>query len=137
MSRIIIGVAGSKTWENKAKIKTFLFKLRDKTADEIVIVGMGDKQGADSYVKKYALELGYVYQEMNPPHTPKNLYSMMSEAYHNRPYQDKNFFQRNLIYCQYIHKCVIFDDTNLQDKKLINLVKQLTKAKKIAVIITT
>ena len=30
---------------------------------------MGDKQGADSYVKKYALELGYVYQEMNPPHT--------------------------------------------------------------------
>lgn len=136
MNKITIGLCGSKTFENKAKIKMFIFKLKEQTDSQIVIVGMGDKDGADRYIKKYALEFGYEYREMNPPHTQKNLYSLMSEAYYGKPYSNKNFFVRNQIYCQYVDKCVIFDDTNMQDKKIVNLVKQLTKAHKKAIIVT-
>lgn len=137
MSKIRVGITGSRTYENKNNIKLFIFKLKEQTADEVIVVGMGDKDGTDRYVKKYALELGYSYEEMNLAHTPKNLYSLMAESYYNKPYQNKNLFQRNKIYCQYIAKCVIFDNTNQQDKKISNLINQLTKLNKKAVLITT
>lgn len=136
MSQILVGITGSKTFENKLKIKNFIHKLKEHTSDEIVIVGLGDPYGADKYVKKYALEFGYTYREMNPPHTVKNLYSIMSESYYEKPYSAKNLFVRTQIFCSYVSKCVMFDDTNMSDKKLINIVKQLTKVKKKAIILT-
>ncbi len=134
---MIIGLTGSKTFENKRKIKEFVFKLKEYKETEVTIIGMGDLLGADKYVKKYALEMGFTYKEMNAPHTVKNLYSLMSDAYYDKPYTNKNLFLRNQIYCKYIDKCVIFDDTNLTDKKIINVVKQLTKLRKKAIIITS
>lgn len=136
MNKILIGITGSKTYENKIKIKSLIHKLKEQTTDQIVIVGLGDKDGADKHVKKFALEFGYEYQEMNPAHTPKSLYSLMTEAYYNKPYHPKNFHQQVKIFGQYIHKCIVFDDTNTQDKKVLNLIKQLTKLKKQAVIVS-
>lgn len=136
MSKILLGITGTKTYENKIKIKNFIHKLKEQTDAEIIIVGLGDQHGADKYVKKYALELGYQYCEMNAPHTTKNLYSLMSESYYNKPYSHKNMFVRNQIFCQYINKCVVFDDSNTTDKKVNALIKQLTKARKKAIILT-
>ena len=106
MSKILIGVTGSKTYENKIKIKSFIHKLKEQTQDSVVIVGLGDRDGADKHVKKFALEFGYEYQEMNPAHTPKSLYSAMTEAYYNKPYHPRNFHQQLKIFGQYVHKCV-------------------------------
>lgn len=136
MNKLVLGITGSKTYENRAKIKMFIHKLKEQTDQDIQIVGLGDKVGADRYVKKFALELGYEYKEMNPPHTPKNLYSLMSEAYYDKPYNNKSYHMRGKIYCQYIEKCVVFDDSNTTDKKVNNLIKELTKARKRAIIIT-
>jgi len=137
-----IGITGTKTYENRIKIKDFLFKLKshgDDThrlhVDDIVIIGLGEKDGADRYVKRFALEFGYIYKEANPPHTPANLYSMLSEMHYNRPYSPKNFFIRNKIYAQYIDKCVIFDDSNQKDTKVAAIINALTKARKQTVII--
>lgn len=136
MDKTVIGITGSKTFENKALIKTFIHKLKEKAGAKVEIVSLGDRNGADKYAKKYALEFGYEYREMNPAHTTKNLYSLMTEAYYDKPYHPKNFHQQTKIYSQYIHKCVIFDDTNGKDKKVVNVVKELNKAKKKTVIIT-
>jgi hypothetical protein len=136
MSRIVLGITGTKTYENRIKIKNFIHKLREQTDLEIEIVGLGDGHGADKYVKKFALELGYNYREMNPPHTTKNLYSLMTESYYEKPYSHKNMFIRNQIFCQYVNKCVIFDDSNTTDKKVNALIKQLTKVRKKAIILT-
>lgn len=138
MSKLVIGITGTRTFENKNMIKMFIHKLKEHITpeDELVIVSLGDLHGADRYVKKYALELGYTYREMNAPHTNKNLYSLMSEAYYAQPYSHKNMFMRNTIFCQYVNKCVVFDDTNQKDKKVANLIKQLTKARKKAIILT-
>lgn len=133
---MVLGIVGSKTYENKMKIKTFIHRLKSQTNETITIVSLGDKNGADKHVKKYALELGYDYREMNPAHTPKNLYSLMTEAYYDKPYQAKNFHQQVKIFASVVESCVVFDDTNQQDKKIINVIKQLNKTKKKAVIIT-
>lgn len=134
--KMVLGIVGSKTYENKMKIKTFIHRLKSQTNETITIVSLGDKNGADKHVKKYALELGYDYREMNPAHTPKNLYSLMTEAYYDKPYQAKNFHQQVKIFASVVESCVVFDDTNQQDKKIINVIKQLNKTKKKAVIIT-
>jgi len=136
MNKLILGMTGSKTFEGKSKIKNFIHKLRENFDGEITIVGLGDQHGADRYVKKYALELGYDYKEMNPPHTNQNLYSLMSESFYSKPYSHKNMFTNTKIFCSYIDKCVVFDDSNTTDKKVNNLIKQLTRVRKKAIILT-
>lgn len=118
------------------KIKTLIHKLKERTDSVIEIVSLGDKNGADKYAKKYALELGYEYKEMNPAHTPKNLYSLMTEAYYDKPYMVKNFHQQTKIYSQYVDNCIVFDDTNGQDKKVQSVLNCMVKSHKKAVIIT-
>ena len=80
-----VGIIGSRNYENKRKIKEFIFKLRN-THNNLLIVSGGSKLGADKYAKKYALELECNYLEFNPAHTPKNLYSGLQESYYNKPY---------------------------------------------------
>lgn len=133
-NKTILGLVGSRTFENKRKIKEFISSLR--TIDNLEIVGLGDKFGADQHIKKYALELGLNYKEMNPAHTVKNLYSLMSEAYYNKPYNPKNFHQQIKIYSQYINSCVLFDDSNFTDKKIKNVFLQLNRMKKRTIILT-
>jgi len=129
-----IGITGTKTFENKTKIKSFMFKLKEYS-DDVTVIGLGEKDGADKYIKRYALEFGYTYKEANPPHTPQNLYSLLSEQHYNKPYSPKNFFTRNKIYAQYVEKCVVFDDTNLKDSKIVAIVNAMTKARKRTVLI--
>jgi hypothetical protein len=111
-----------------------MFQLKNH-ADDLVIIGLGERDGADKYVKRYALEFGYSYREANLPHTPQNLYSLLSEQHYNKPYAPKNFFTRNKIYTQFVDKLVLFDDSDVRDLKVSNLVREITKAKKKVVIV--
>ena len=129
-----IGITGTKTYENRIKIKNFMFQLRNYDKD-ITVVGLGEKDGADRYIKKFALEFGYKYKEANTAHTPQNLFSMMSEMYYNKPYSPRNFFLRNKIYAEFIEAGVVFDDSNLKDTKVLSIVNALGKIKKQVVIV--
>ena len=131
MNKLRIGITGSKHYENKIKIKEFIFNLKKRFDGEIEIIGLGDLYGADKYVKRYALEFGYAYKEMNPPHTNNNLYSVMSEGWYNRPYTNRGVFMRNKIYSDYINMCIIFQ----ADKKTESIMKEFAKSKKKIVVI--
>ena len=63
-----VGIVGSRRYENKKKIKDFIFQLREGYGTGTIIVSGGCKQGADKYAKKYALELGLQYEEYPPFH---------------------------------------------------------------------
>lgn len=132
---IRIGITGGRTYENKIQIKKFLHKLKDQTDTSIVVVSLGDNSGADKYVKKYALEFGYQYQECNPEYTSKNLYSILSENHYGKPYTPKSIHVRDKIFCSYVDKCVIFDNTNMSDIKIVNLVKLFTRRKKSLIVL--
>ena len=75
-----IAVVGSRRYENKKKIKDFIFKIKKEFGENTTIVSGGCKQGADKYAKKYALELGLQYEEYPPFHEVHNLYCTMPES---------------------------------------------------------
>ena len=130
-----IGITGTRTWGNRSLIKTFIFKLRSQTTRPIVIVGLGDKHGADPLIKKFALEFDYPYQEVNAPHTVRNLYSLMPEAFYDKPYSPKNFYLRNKVFATYVDSCVVFDDCNGTDVGMTRVISLMDKLKKQVVIV--
>lgn len=133
---IKLGITGTITFENRSKIKQMIFKIKQELNEDVVIVGIGDKQGADKYVRKFALEMGCTYKEANLPHTPPTLYSMMTESFYDKPYNVKNFFLRNQTYARYIDKLIVFDDSDGLDKKINNIIEAASKSKKKIVVIT-
>ena len=50
-----IAIIGSRTYTNKTKMKSFMFRLKMEYP-EVEIVSGGAKDGADKYAKKFALE---------------------------------------------------------------------------------
>ena len=92
-----VAIVGSRRYENKKKIKDFIFKLKQNYGPATIIVSGGCKAGADKYAKKYALELGLEYEEYPPFHEPYNLYCTMPESRYGKPFSMKNFFARNKI----------------------------------------
>lgn len=130
-----LGITGTVTFENKIKIKNFIHKVKQNLTEDIQIVGLGDRNGADKYVRKYALELGCTYREANLPHTSPTLYSMMTEGFYNKPYHVRNFFLRNQTFARYIDKLVVFDDSQGIDKKIANILKAASKAHKKTIVV--
>ena len=90
-------VVCSRLYENKRKIKEFIFKIKNQYGEDTIIVSGGAKQGADKYAKKYALELGLQYEEYPPFHDVHNLYCTMPESRYGKPYSIKNYHARNKI----------------------------------------
>jgi len=57
-----IGIVGSRKYQDKRKVKDFIYELKRKFQDKLIIVSGGCKDGADYLAKKYALELEVQYQ---------------------------------------------------------------------------
>ena len=131
---IKIGIIGSNTYENKLKIKEILFKIKQKHGSTVEIVSRGGQQGAEKYVKKYALDLGLVYKEFNPSHTNRNLYSAMNESYYNKPYQPFNFILRDKIFSNYVDVCFCLTEEP-NNTTLKTCFEHLEKSKKKFVIV--
>ena len=92
-----IGIVGSRRYENKKRIKDFIFKIKQEKGEDTIIVSGGCRDGADRYAKKYALELGLQYGEYPPFHEVHNMYCTITESRYSKPYSVKNFFARNKI----------------------------------------
>ncbi len=52
-----VGIVGSRKYENRKKIKEFIFKLKNDKGNDTIIVSGGCKQGADYYAKKLNVSL--------------------------------------------------------------------------------
>jgi len=60
-----VAVIGNKNWQNRRKVQETLRGLKNKF-DDLLIVGAGGNEGANSMIRKYALEFGMNYKEYNP-----------------------------------------------------------------------
>ena len=92
-----VAILGSRRYENKKKVKDFVFKLKQAYGSNTIVVSGGCKHGADKYANKYALELGLQYEEYPPFHDVHNLYCTMPSSRYGKPYSVKNFHARNKI----------------------------------------
>ena len=129
-----IGIIGSRTYENKRKIKETIYRLRQRFNGDLTIVSGGCQDGADKFAKKYALELDCKYIEFNPAHTQRNLYSALHDAYYGKEYAAKWFFQRNKMLASYVDYLIAFMDT--ETNGTVNTIKEARKKGKKVVIIT-
>ena len=125
-----IGIVGSRRYENKKKIKDFIFKLKQEHGEDTIIVSGGCKNGADKYAKKYALELGLQYEEYPPFHDVHNLYCTMPESRYSKPYSIKNYHARNKIIAGTSNFIVAFIPEGVQSDgtfSTLNYAKKLNK----------
>lgn len=127
-----IGVTGSSKYEDKRKIKEFLFKFKEQSGVEIIC--RGNKDGADKYVRKYALEFGLNYVEVPVAHTSRSLYSQLPDAYFNKPFSIRNYFIQQNIYIKQCDRFIIFGDQG--DRIINNLLNAINKVFKNIIIIT-
>ena len=126
---------GSRRYENKRKIKEFIFKLKNEYGEKTIIVSGGCKTGADRYAKKYALELGLQYEEYPPFHDVHNLYCTMPESRYGKPYNIKNFFARNKIIAGTSDFVVGFIPDGIKSNGTMSTLKYAEKFEKKTIII--
>ena len=131
-----IAIIGSRRYENKKKIKDFVFKLKQQYGDKTIIVSGGAKQGADRYAKKYALELGLQYEEYPPFHEVHNLYCTMPESRYGKPYSIKTFHARNKIIAGTSDIIVAFIPEGVEAKGTMNVLEYAKKFDKKRIIIS-
>jgi hypothetical protein len=81
-----VALIGSERYETRGELKEMLFKLKQKYADDLIIISRGNQDGIEKWVRKFSLEMGIKYIEYNPAHTPMNLYSGMTEEYYEKPF---------------------------------------------------
>ena len=89
-TKIKIGIVGSRGYTNKKKIKDLEFEIKEKYGDEVEIVSGGQKEGADGYAKKYALEFDLDYVEFPPSHYQHNMHCKLPAKSFNKPYYISN-----------------------------------------------
>ena len=125
-----IAIVGSRRYENKKKIKDFIFKLKKEHGTDTTIVSGGCKDGADRYAKKYALELGLQYEEYPPSHQSHNLYCPLPESRYGKEYSPKNYHVRNKIIAgtsDYIVAFLNDDEESPGTMSTINYAKKFEK----------
>ena len=131
-----IAIVGSRRYENKKKIKDFIFKLKEEYGTDTIIVSGGAKQGADRYAKKYTLELGLQYEEYPPFHEVHNLYCTMPESRYDKPFSMKNFFARNKIIAVTSDIIVAFIPEGVEARGTMNVLEYAKKFDKKRIIIS-
>ena len=131
-----IAIVGSRRYENKRKIKEFIFKLKEEYGTDTIIVSGGAKQGADRYAKKYTLELGLQYEEYPPFHEVHNLYCTMPESRYDKPFSMKNFFARNKIIAGTSDIIVAFIPEGVEARGTMNVLEYAQKFDKKRIIIS-
>ena len=131
-----VAIIGSRRYENKRKIKEFIFKLKNEYGTDTIIVSGGAKQGADRYAKKYALELGLQYEEYPPFHEVHNMYCTMPSSRYSKDYSIKNFFARNKIIAGTSDMVVGFIPDGVEGRGTLNTIDYAKKLSKKYIIIS-
>ena len=127
---IKIGIVGSRKYTDKKKIKDLIFEIKEKYGDEVEIVSGGQKEGADGYAKKFALEFEMKYSEFPPSHYNHNMYCVLGANSYNKPYYISNYFKRNRQIAEYSDFVVAFIPKGMVSKgteNTINYAKRLNK----------
>ncbi|MAG49084.1 hypothetical protein CMO86_05290 [Candidatus Woesearchaeota archaeon] len=130
-----IGIVGSRQYSNKRRIKEFVFALKEKFGENIEIVSGGQKEGADGYAKKYALEFDMKYAEFPPTHYPYNVHCVRPRFEYGKQYATWHYHKRNKQIVEYSDKIVAFIPKDVVSKGTFSTIKEAKKVGKKVVII--
>lgn len=130
-----VGIVGSREYTNRRKIKEFVYKLKEKFGEDVEIISGGQKQGADGYAKKFALEFDMKYVEFPPRHYTYNQHCILEESHYGKRYYPKNFFDRNKQIVEYSDYIVAFMNKGKQTSGTLNTIETAQKMNKKVIIL--
>ena len=134
-TKIKIGIVGSRKYTNKKKVKDLIFELKQKPDTDVEIVSGGQRDGADGYAKKFALELDMKYVEFPPSHYNWNMHCKLPATKYNKPYYVTNYFKRNKQIAEYSDIIVAFIPEGVESRGTMNTIEHAKKQKKLIQII--
>ena len=120
----------------KKRIQEFVFKLKEKYKEKLEIVSGGQRDGADGYAKKYALEFDLNYSEFPPVHYQYNQHCVLESFNYGKPYAVWHYHSRNKDLVEYSDVVVAFIPKNIISKGTESALKEAKKKEKKYVIIS-
>ncbi len=130
-----VAVIGNTGWQNRRKVQQTLQELKQRFGEDLLIIGAGGSEGANSMVRKYALEYGLNYQEFNPSFSGYNLYSAMPETYYGKPYHFSQLHHRMKLIAQHCDYMMIMSNESALDPVLKTAYTNVKKLEKPVVIL--
>ena len=130
-----VAVIGNTNWQNKRKVQETLQMLKRKFAEELIVVGAGGNEGANSMVRKYALEFAIQYEEYNPSFSGYNMYSAMPESYYGKSYHFSQLHHRMKLIAERCDYMMILTNEDALDPVLKTAYTNINKLKKPVVIL--
>tara|TARA_X000001382_G_scaffold104005_1_gene78972 strand:+ start:1657 stop:2067 length:411 start_codon:yes stop_codon:yes gene_type:complete len=134
-TKIKVGIVGSRAYTNKKKVKDLIFDIKQKNPDAEIVSG-GQREGADGFAKKFALELGMNYVEFPPVHYRWNMHCKLPASQYDRPYYVSNYFKRNKQIAEYSDIIVAFIPEGVESNGTKNTIQYAEKLKKLIKILT-
>ena len=134
-TKIKVGIVGSRAYTNKKKVKDLIFDIKQKNPDAEIVSG-GQREGADGFAKKFALELGMNYVEFPPVHYRWNMHCKWPASQYDRPYYVSNYFKRNKQIAEYSDIIVAFIPEGVESNGTKNTIQYAEKLKKLIKILT-
>ena len=135
-TKIKIGIVGSRGYTNKKKIKDLIFEINEKHGCNVEIVSGGQKDGADGYAKKFALEFNMKYVEFPPSHYSWNMHCKLPATKYNKPYYVSNYFKRNKQIAEYSDIVIAFIPDGVESRGTMSTIKYAIKEKKLTKILS-
>jgi len=130
-----VALIGNTGWQNKRKIQETLQSLKSKFPEELYIIGAGGTEGANYYIRKYALEFGLQYKEFNPSFSGYNLYSAMPESYYGKKYHFSQLHHRMKLIAEHCDYMMILSNESQLDPVLKTAYTNINKLNKPVVIL--
>ena len=130
-----VAVIGNTGWQNRRKVQDTLQQLKHRFGNELVVIGAGGQEGANSMVRKYALEFGITYEEYNPSFSGYNMYSAMPESYYGKSYHFSQLHHRMKLIAERCDYMMIMTNEDALDPVLKTAYTNINKLKKPVVIL--
>jgi hypothetical protein len=130
-----VAVIGNTGWQNRRKIQQTLQELKQRFADDLVIIGAGGTEGANSMVRKYSIEFAIEYKEYNPSFSGYNLYSAMPESYYGKAYHFSQLHHRMKLIAEQCDYMMILTNEEALDPVLKTAYTNVNKLNKPVVIL--
>ena len=134
-TKIKIGIVGSREYTDNRKIKDLIFDIKNKYGDEVEIVSGGQRDGADGYAKKYALQFNMDYVEFPPSHYSHNMHCKLPASNYNKSDYVSNYFKRNKQIAEYSNIIVAFMPEGVESRGTMDTIRHAEKLKKLVKII--
>ena len=130
-----IAITGSTNWQDKTKLKTTIFQLKQTFGSKVRVIGCGAKLGADPYIKKYSLDFDLDYAEFPPYDQQWNHYCIKPAYLYNKSKSHRYYGMRNSQLAKEADILIVFVMDCDEYKPYQDLIDQFQKRNKKVIVV--